>query len=156
MREVVQGVMVLKNEFRRAMTAARDQVLAEWETIEAARRRTVTFDEYWKAGATQWAEDFAAPLGLAVACRERGLDGLLEVRPVRFCVGAVMSWIFSIVVGDQPRRPQRSDGYDQWHAILAPTADVFVTHDERLVGLFARVPLDGFRVVASLEALLAA
>jgi hypothetical protein len=66
-----------------------------------------------------------------------------------------MSWIFSIVVGDQPRRPQRNDGYDLWHALLASAADVFVTHDERLAGLLARVPLASFRVVPSLDALLA-
>jgi len=154
-REIIKGVRVLKDGFCRDMTDASARVRAEWEQIDAGRRRTVTFEEYWNAGAAQWAEDFATPLGLAAACRARGLGGLLEVRPVRFCVGAVTSWIFSIVVGDQPRRPQRNDGYDLWHALLGSAADVFVTRDERLAGLLARVPLPGFQVVASLDALLA-
>src|SRR2546425_4157410 len=78
-------------------------------------------------------------------CRARGLDGLLNVRTVRFCVGAVMPWIFSVVVGDQPRRPQRQDGYDLWHALKPSAPDVFVPRAERLAGLLAPVPLDGFR-----------
>src|SRR3989442_1280594 len=154
-REIVGGVRVLKNEFCRDMTEARARALAEWEQVDPDRRRTVTFEEYWKAGAAEWAEDFAGHVGLAAACRERGLDGLLDVRTVRFCVGAVMSWIFSVVVGDQPRQPRRHDGYDLWHALQASAADVFVTGDERLAALLARVPLDGFRVAASLDELLA-
>ena len=155
-RQIVEGVRALKDEFCRDMVGASARARAEWELIDADRRRTVTFEAYWAAGAAQWAEDFADHVGLAAACRERGLDGLLDVRTVRFCVGAVMSWIFSVVVRDQPRRPQRQDGYDLWHALQASAADVFVTRDERLAGLLGRVPLDGFRVAASLGALLAA
>ncbi len=44
---------------------------------------------------------------------------------------------------------------DLCHALLASAADVFVTGDERLASLLARVPLDSFRVVVSLDALLA-
>lgn len=154
-REAVRGVRALKDEFCRKMTEARTRALAEWEQIDADRRRTVTFEDYWKAGAAQWAEDFAAPVGLAAACRKRGLDGLLDVRTVRFCVGATMSWIFSIIVGDQPRQAHRNDGYDLWHALLASAADVLVTGDERLAALLARAPLNGFRVAASLNELFA-
>ncbi len=154
-RDTVHGVRALKDKFCRDMTQASIRARAEWDQIDADRRRATTFEDYWKAGAVQWAEDFADHIGLAAACRERGLDGLLDVRTVRFCVGATMSWIFSVVVGDQPRQPRRADGYDLWHALLASAADVFVTGDERLTALLARVPLDGFRVAASLDELLA-
>jgi len=154
-REIVSGVRVLKDVCCREMTEARARALAEWEQFDPARRRSVTFEEYWKAGARDWAEDFARHVGLADARREHGLDGLLDIRTVRFCVGAVMSWVFSVVVGNQPRQPRRNDGYDLWHALLASAADVLVTGDERLAALLARVPLDGFRVAASLDELLA-
>ncbi len=98
------------------------------------------------------AEDFADRLGLADACRLRGLDGLLRLRTVRLSVGVALSLMFSQVL--QRREPHRSDGYDLWHATLASVADVFVTFDERLTGHLVRVPGDdGFRVVTTLRAL---
>jgi len=72
-------------------------------------------------------------------------------------VGAVMSMIYSQVIGEsggQPRQAALGDTYDLWHALLASTADVFVTCDERLAKSLKRVPIDGFRVVTSLKEVL--
>lgn len=152
--QVVSTVRARKEEFRHVMMEARDQASAEWASIPD-ERRAVTFDEYFAAGATQWAEDFARYHGLADACRERGVGGMLDIRAVRLSVGALMSFTFSLIVGDglRPRQPSRSDYYDLWHALLASVADVFVTRDERLAKSLARVPADGFRVVTSLGAI---
>ena len=151
----VDDVKRRKEEFGLEMAQASARARAEWELIPAERRRTVTFGEYLAAGARQWAEAFAAHIGLADACRERELDGLLNVRTVWVCVGATMSWIYSLVVGDygQPRQPEPQDVYDLWHALLASAADVFVTRDRKLADLLERVPINGFRVVRSLDAL---
>ena len=78
----------------------------------------------------------------------RGLD----VRAVRLGVGAALSLVFFQVV--ERRQPDRGDGYDQWHAIQSSAADVFVTRDDRLARLLARVPIEGFRAVTSLRDLL--
>ena len=127
-----------------------------WDTISLEERRALRFEDFWQASALHWAEEFAAPLGLAQQCRDRGLDGLLRVRPVRLAVGAVVSLIFDLVVGDgvQSRLARPSDFYDVWHAILASTADVFVTCDRRLAKSLARVPIERFRIARSLRELL--
>jgi len=48
------------------------------------------------------------------------------------------------------------DGYDCWHAILASTADVFVTFDRRLADHVERIPDVPVRVARSIKDLLAA
>lgn len=153
MSQIVADVTTGKEAFKAKMVQARDWTLAELN-LKPHVLRQVSFEEFWARGATLWAEDFADHLGLAHACRERGLDGLLEVRSVRFCVGAAMSLVHSQVVGG--RHPDFGDGYDLWHAVLASVADVFVTLDERLADHLARAfPVDSFRVVRSIPELLA-
>ena len=78
--------------------------------------------------------------------------GLLAVRPVRGVVGATLSLLFSQVV--EKSDPDAGDGYDLWHALLASTADVFITRDGRLAKRLSRIPMDDFRVVSSISPLL--
>lgn len=153
--EIVAGVRKLKDEFYSEMVQRLAQAREDWRLVNRNMRRNTTFEAYWAAGALRWAEDYAAAIGLADACRERGLDGLLNIRTVRFCVGATMSWIYSLLVGrDGQRQPQPQDGYNLWHALLASAGDVFVTQDRGLADLLERVPVSDFRVVRSLDALL--
>jgi hypothetical protein len=64
-----------------------------------------------------------------------------------------MSLVHAQICDD--RAPDFGDGYDLWHTILASTADVFVTREQRLHDHVARVPgVSGFRVVKSLAAAL--
>jgi hypothetical protein len=94
------------------------------------------------------------PPDYVAACRARGFNGLLDVRAMRLCVGALMSLIFAQIVGDgsQSRQPKLGDAYDLWHAILASVADVFVTYDKRFSELLKRVPI-GFHVFSSVPEL---
>lgn len=148
-------VKLMKKDFRQGMAQSRKEVCEEWEKIVGKEGRNVTFPEYWAAGAVQFAEGLVPP-DYIDACRARGFDGLLEVRTVRLAVGALMSLIFSQIVGDgsQSREPQSGDAYDLWHAILASTADSFLTYDTRFAGLLGRVPIDNFRVFSSIPELL--
>jgi len=152
--QIVGGVRAIKKKTKFDLAEARQQTLDEMkcDTISLEERRAVKFEAFWEGSAPHWAEAFATPLGLAQQCRDRGLDGLLRVRPVRLAVGAVVSLIFALVVGDgvQSRHPQQGDFYDVWHAILASVAEVFVTRDGRLAKSLGRVPIDRFRVVTSL------
>ena len=157
--DIVRSVCAIKQQFVDEMLAACGQARADWQSVDADRRRETTFAVYWQAGALQWAEDYTAGLverRYVERCRDRGFGTLLDIRPVRLCVGATMSWIFSVVVGDgnAPRQPRRTDGYDLWHATTASAADLFVTYDKRLADLVERVPIDNFRVVRSLSELL--
>jgi len=156
---VVSGIVAdmrkNKEHFLTGMAEAGAQAAAELtpETLEQARRWGPTFDLFWEKAAPLYAEDFAARLGLSGACRERGLDGLLEVRAVRLSVGVALSLVFSQVV--EGRDPDRGDGYDMWHAVLGSTADAFLTLDGRLAGHLQRIPgVPAFRVVRSLRDLL--
>jgi len=156
---VVSGIVAdmrkNKEHFLTGMAEAGAQAAAELtpETLEQARRWGPTFDLFWEKAAPLYAEDFAARLGLSSACRERGLDGLLEVRAVRLSVGVALSLVFSQVV--EGRDPDRGDGYDMWHAVLGSTADAFLTLDGRLAGHLQRIPgVPAFRVVRSLRDLL--
>jgi hypothetical protein len=157
-RKTVADVSNMKNEFKPGMERARVQTLADlnWESRSSEERRAVTFEAFWQAGAIHWAEGFAERVGLADACRHRGMDGLLHVRPVRLAVGSALSLVFAQTVGDdgQARHPHRGDGYDLWHAIMASAADVFVTGDGTLAQQLERVPLQDFKVRSSIRALL--
>jgi len=152
--QIVADVRAQKEAFNGQMAASRAEALARLtEACGPAVIRQLRFEEWWRFAAADWAQEFARPFGLADACRERGLEGLLTVRTVRLFVGTVMSLIYSQVVDG--RQPDFGDGYDLWHVILASVADVFVTGDRRLAGHLTRIPAaDGFRVVSSLRELL--
>ena len=134
------------------MQRANDKAIAE-VPIEPHSPHELSFKALWEAGAKDWARGLAARFHLAEACEIRGLDGLLNVRAVS-TVMAGMSLAYSQTVN--ARNPDIGDGYDQWHAILASTADVFLTGDGRLAEHLTRVPTDGFRVFRSVPELLAA
>lgn len=126
---------------------------------ETDQRESTRLDVNWfrESEAQVYAEALARGIGLDGACRRRGLDGLLNVRPVRLCAGVLAVYIFGTTVGcqGQPRMPVRSDQYDLWHAIMASTADAFVTYDRNFAKLLRLVPLDGFSVYSSISTLLA-
>ncbi len=161
LQQIVNGISELRASWLTDMQGAQCQVQADPEFAAHSRRewQRLPFVDYFAAAAPELAGAFAVPLGCADACRNRGLAGLLVCRPVRLCVGVLLSQIYSQLIGvpghRDARQPTRSDDYDAWHAILASTADVFVTFDERLADHVERIPdLEGLRVVRSLGALL--
>ncbi len=166
LREIVSGVDGLKDSWLADMQGAHRQKLADpdwarWAQRPRRERQALTFADYFAGSAPDMAEAFAAAHGCAEACRQRGLNGLLDCGPVRLCIGVALSQIYTQLVGTPGhrdlRQPARSDGYDVWHAILASTADVFVTFDGRLADHVERIPgLAGFRVVRSVKDLLTA
>jgi hypothetical protein len=161
LRQIRHDVGELKDAALAGMESAQAETLAElqWESRDPDERRELTFDVFWNAGAERFAGDFANALGHGEACRHRGLNGLLEMRPMRFWVGTALSLMYAQVVGvdqTQVRLPNRNDGYDLLHAVLGSTADIFVTFDRRLAGHVEAVPgVPGYRVVRSVKDLLA-
>jgi hypothetical protein len=94
--ESLQEVRVMKEKFQQNMTNGCAEARAAWQEVVAKEGATVRFEEYWEAGAVGFAEDLALPQ-YYTACLNRGFHGLLDLRPVRLCVGALMSLIFSQV-----------------------------------------------------------
>ena len=153
--DILHAVRKQKEECRIAMPEACRVTLArlDWAALSAKERRTASFEFFWDRAATTWADWFAEGAGadLAAGCRARGLDGLLKVRAVRLAVLAVLGLVFGQEVLGRMAKP--SDGYDMWHAVLASTAEVFVTFDDRLAEHLSRMPIDSFRIIDSLGAL---
>ena len=148
----------LKGSWFADMLGAQRDSLADPVMPSLKKRQRVTFEQFFAYGAEDAAEGFAKFLGCDAACRARGLDGLIRVPAMRLCVGVSHSQIYSQVIGTpgQPdlRRPDAGDGYDVWHAILATTAEVFLTLDGRLADHAEGVPDVAFRVVRSAGGLL--
>jgi len=162
LKAAVGGVDRLKNSWLEDMLGGQRKFLTDpgWVQIEPQVRREISFAHYFASSAPDMAVAHAESHGCADACRDRGVDGLLRVPSVRLCVGVALSQIYAQVFGThgQPdlRRPDRGDGYDIWHAILASTADVFVTFDRRLADHIERIPdVENVRVLRTVKALLA-
>ena len=148
-------VRAKKELFRANMFAADKRTQTEWERRwgrkwpKAIERRALKFEDFWVKGALKCAEEFADLIDCGDACRQRGLDGLLDIRIVKLAVIATAALLFAQLGGDgsEPRQPRLGDGYDLWHAVLAGTADMFVTYDERLAKGLNRIPVEGFRSI---------
>jgi hypothetical protein len=156
---IISQVGVLKQTALEQWTEGRREVHAALSPVSVEARHPQRKDISWflKSEEQTYAEGLAKTVGLDESCRRRGLDGLVNVRAVRFFVNPVVAYVFDITIGKelQPRAPKRGDAYDFWHIISASTADAFVTYDARLVELLTRLPIDGFRVFPSIPALLA-
>ncbi len=144
--EIVAAIRAMKAQSRASMEEATRQARADIATLPPDRR-TQPWEEF-RTDAGQWALALAAHDGLADACRERGVDGLLGARSVGLTVGAMQSMVYALSV--EGRAPQNGDLYDLWHAQQAAAAEVFVTHDEELARRLSRIPIPGFTVVRAL------
>ena len=158
MSGIIGKVGVLKQTALDQWTESRREVHSALSShsVEAGHPQRKDIHWFLKSEEQTYAEGLAKAIGLDEACRRRGLDGLVNVRTVRFYVNALVAYAFDITIGKelQPRAPKWGDDYDFWHIILASTADAFVTYDDRLFKLLMRLPIDGFRVFPSIPALL--
>ena len=157
--KVATDVTRLKDEDKKPMVNARAEVLTAMRWAErAAEERIVPFEKYLADFGPALVEAYADSLGVGEACRRRGIVGLLKRRAVEFLVGAQASWIYAMTVpspgGLDTRQVDRNDGYDNWHALEASAADIFVTGDGRLATRLKSLNIPDFTVVASLRELL--
>lgn len=157
--EIIAEVRAQKEAFKNIMKQSHAKVyndlchaFSQHSRCEISRELSQgSFDQSW-GDAPEWAEAFAARCNLDAACRERGLEGLLDVRRIRLCVVAAKALAYFQTT--KGRQPHLGDRYDLWHVILASVADVFVTFDKRLAHNLGLVSVDDFRVVTSLRELL--
>lgn len=106
---------------------------------------TGTFEEYWEAAALPLIEEHAEDLGVLEQCKERGLDGLLELKSVKLYVTWYLSYTFNHFIKGE--RLLQSDPRDHLHAVSASVADIFVTQDSRFARLLKRVPINEFEII---------
>jgi predicted nucleic acid-binding protein len=111
--------------------------------------RGVSFEYLWHSQSLRTAEYYATRVGVLDDCRRRGIEGLLKIKGVRMAVGTALSYFYAKSLQKQPQAVRIGDSRDLQHAVLAASrADVFVTMDNRLRDLVARVPMDHLRVLA--------
>ena len=111
--------------FRESMRQARDRSRAELklESRSPEERRALTFVAFWARVPLSGRKVSLTTLRWLRHVEERGLNRLLDVRPVRLAVGAGMSLTYYMVVegGDS----QVGDAYDLLHAVMASVARRF-------------------------------
>jgi hypothetical protein len=128
------------------MTQARDKAKAY---LKGRGIEKMDFSHYWKRGAKVLAESLVKWPEVLEACRVRGIDGLLDQRSVRLCVGANISLVYAQdFKGRQPEAKRAmGDAWDMLHAVSASAADIFVTHDRAFTDVMKRVPINDFEVL---------
>lgn len=131
-----------------AARSAKERFLDHLRDARPPGPAAVTFEEYFTSAAPAMARSLAlsAGVGVAEACAQRGIAGLLELRSVRMSVGASLSSNYARTLEAAPQPGGDSRGL--LHAIAAAAvAATFVTDDARLRRILARVPLDDFEVL---------
>ncbi len=134
-----------KTRFLGKVMRTRDEVAPQ---IEEFRKEgeVLTFGQYFEESAGDFALAFARSFGVSEQCERRGVENLLKIPSVRAFVGLSMSFIYRTAV--EGKKPKSSASRDLQHApSAAGAAEIFVTHDGELDGLFGRVPMRNFRVL---------
>lgn len=157
LKQVLDIVGRLKNDWLGSRKEAQKLAQADEDWLRV--RKTVTFRDYFDSTAARTATAAAKRFGRADSWQRQDLNGLLQIPAIRVFIGVWKGQRYSEVFGTQgqPRKPDRGDGYDLWHAVLASTAHVFVTFDERLADHVEQIPdLRTPRVARSIRGLLEA
>lgn len=107
-------------------------------------------------GIVKKAEEETGEDGLLDACHRRGLDGMLQVKSVAMAAGIKLSYQYARIFGEitEKGRDRKGDASDLRHALLASTADIFVTHDEDLAFYIRRIPNTGIEVIEHVHELI--
>jgi len=126
-----------------------------WKNLSETQKRVrEDFADWWGEPAEALAGVFAKCLKVFDECEQRGIQGLLQVRSVRLCVGYLNSLIYSHVIDNKESTPtfkgwspRPSDWGDALHAICAADTDVFVTGDGEFAKVLDRIEIPGLEVV---------
>jgi hypothetical protein len=148
--EALEDTRRRKERFLQGTNVLLREIASQLETVSPNTK----FDDYFQRFAISAAERFAHRAGVLDACRDRGLEGLLEIRSVRAAVGVALS----IVYGEafEGGADASSDSSYFLHVpSAAATSEVFVTDDARLRQSLKRVPFDNFQVMSLPEFLAA-
>ena len=90
--DFLQEVEDKKRNFQVSMTAARDKALCNLHGLKASDLR---FSTYWNINAKRFAQALIRSPEVLSACQARGIEGLLDIRSVRLCVGVHLSLVYA-------------------------------------------------------------
>jgi hypothetical protein len=140
--EALEETRQRKERYLQAINVLLREIASQLESAPAS----AGFDDCFERFAIEIADRFAHRAGVLDACRDRGLEGLLEIRSVRAAVGAALSIAYG-----QAFEGWTDPGDSSFFLHVpsaAATAEVFVTDDPRLRQFLKRVPFDNFRVMS--------
>lgn len=140
------------DEFRALMDPAYPAARKVFRDHKRQKGATPTVADLWPGLAPYYLQPFVRRAGCLRAVKQRGLGGLLQVKPVRALIGFIIGLIHGHTVDG--RKPNDGDLRDMFHVTTAAAvADYFVTHDGPLTRLLEKVPDLPMKVV-TLKALL--
>lgn len=115
--------------------------------VKEAKKRgeQQTFPDYWNHMAEPWVEVVADKYGFLKECKARGLGGLLDVHSVRMNTIAQLSLTFANTY--EKGGFDRGNSRDMHHVICASAIPIFVTDDEPLTKVLARMPPPNLEVI---------
>lgn len=119
--------------------------LVEDERKMLGGQRPRTFQAYWDTRSHFYGEGFAHYAGVIKQCNKIGIDRLLELRSVRVSVGALLSWLYALMI--EGRAVKDGTARDIQHAGPMSAADIVVTDDRELRRLMTRIPIDNFSII---------
>lgn len=108
-------------------------------------KRPKTFKAYWDARSHFYGEGFGYYAGVIDQCKKLGIDRILELRSVRVSVGALLSWLYALMI--EGREVKAGTARDIQHAGPMSSADLVVTDDRELRRLLKRIPIDDFSIL---------
>lgn len=120
-----------------------------------ANRKTA-FPEFYRLVSLHVAENFARGTeqylddhGLLCRCKERGIEGLLDISSVRLATIVTLGLFHTQFLneGGQTGKPRGSDLADLRHAVVASSADVFVTNDKKQFKRLSSIHTPGWCVI---------
>jgi hypothetical protein len=118
-----------------------DAILAGTRAIVESDGAAGSFERDWQQNAMRVAERLADAADALDACRQRGIEGALQIRSVRMAVALALGNASAANANPQ------SAALASHHAVsAAAVADTFVSGDAHLRELLMRTPLDGFGV----------
>ncbi len=110
-----------------------------------------TFEEFWEEMSLSFVEEWSRQAGVLDQCREKGLLGLLEIRPIQIGTLCPISDLYAISY--EGRVPKRGDSRDMQHVLLSSATDALVTNDRNLRRLMNRRRIDGYECISFRELL---
>jgi hypothetical protein len=144
--EALEDTRQRKERFLQGIKVLLREIASQLESVSP----NTNFDNYFQHFAVAVAERFAHRAGVLDVCRERGFEGLIEIRSIRAAVGIALSIVYGRAF--EGAADSTSDLSSFLHVpSAAATAEVFVSDDIRMRESLKRVPFSRFQVMSPPE-----
>jgi hypothetical protein len=137
---VVRDTQKQKLETQANFRRAKDSDSQYFKTRHKGPRPS--FREYLDRHSLEMAKKLAGRFAVSHECRNRGFDGLLQIRSVKLYIGSGLSHAYAQIF--EGRAPKPGDSRDLHHAVLASAADSFVTQDTEFARILNRLQVEDF------------